>query len=177
MAKLTPIEGEIWEAIFINNEKTPFYISNKGRVKSTCRKQDVLRVLHDNTHGYLCVTLKFKRERYTRKVHRLVGLYFISNPNNLPEVCHIDHNKYNNDVSNLKWGTKSDNSRDSAAAGKLSRGKRKLPPIQIGKFFAGICIKKYPSLGSVVKDGYPRVSVSRNLDIEKTYKGFNWKKL
>ena len=42
-------------------------------------------------------------------VHRLVALAFIENPDNLPQVDHIDHNKMNNDVSNLRWITNKDN--------------------------------------------------------------------
>lgn len=54
--------------------------------------------------GYVKVglTCDDKKLRVT-SVHRLVALTFIPNPDNLPEVDHIDGNKENNHVSNLRW--------------------------------------------------------------------------
>ena len=43
--------------------------------------------------------------------HRLVAKYFISNPNNLPVVNHIDENRLNNNVDNLEWVTHKENYR------------------------------------------------------------------
>lgn len=58
-----------------------------------------------NKKGYLCVDLNSKSFR----IHRLVALAFIPNPENKPQVNHIDGNKCNNNVSNLEWCTNSEN--------------------------------------------------------------------
>ena len=44
-------------------------------------------------------------------VHRLIAQAFIPNPDNLPEVDHIDNNRENNAVSNLRWVTHEENMR------------------------------------------------------------------
>lgn len=59
--------------------------------------------------GYMRVDL-WKNGVYCHKqVHRLVAQAFIPNPDNKPQVNHIDGNKQNNDVSNLEWATPSEN--------------------------------------------------------------------
>ena len=52
---------------------------------------------------------KGKRLSKMYYAHRLVAEYFIPNPDNLPQVDHIDHNKLNNHVSNLRWVTIKEN--------------------------------------------------------------------
>lgn len=53
--------------------------------------------------GYPQHTLYFNGTRHYRKKHRLVAITFIPNPNNLPQINHIDGNKHNNHISNLEW--------------------------------------------------------------------------
>lgn len=54
-------------------------------------------------HNYKYVSLYFNNVKKTLRVHRLVALAFIPNPNNLPCINHIDENKLNNCVENLEW--------------------------------------------------------------------------
>lgn len=54
--------------------------------------------------GYLQVALMAKNgKKKNELVHRLVALAFIDNPNNLPQVNHMDENKVNNCIENLEW--------------------------------------------------------------------------
>lgn len=164
-----------WRGILLKGEQSYYYVSRCGLIASTYGRKWRIRRANDNTHGYLALTLAYKGADYIVRVHRIVGLAFVPNPDNLPEVCHKNHDKYDNRAINLEWGTKKYNSQQSAKAGKLTRGSRKLPPKPVGKYFAGILLKTYPSLGSVNKDGYPRVSIDRAASSGKIYKGFYWK--
>lgn len=59
--------------------------------------------------SYLGFNLCKNGETKNHYIHRLVAQTFLDNPNNLPEVNHIDENKFNNDVSNLEWVTRMQN--------------------------------------------------------------------
>lgn len=62
-----------------------------------------------NSDGYSVITAGTNKNRRQVGVHRLIALAFIPNPDNLPEVDHIDNNRLNNHVSNLQWISHSDN--------------------------------------------------------------------
>lgn len=95
---------EIWKDI--PGYEGKYQVSNTGEVKSLnyngTGKAKLLKQL-DNRYGYLRVTLFKNGKRKWFRVHRLVAMTFLPNPNNYREVNHKDENKYNNNVDNLEW--------------------------------------------------------------------------
>lgn len=91
-----------------------YAVTDTGEVWSYRRKR-FLKPSWSNSNsgkdfkGYLQVGLCVNGERRWKKVSRLVAEAFIPNPNNLPEVDHIDSDRSNNSVSNLQWISKQDN--------------------------------------------------------------------
>ena len=75
-----------------------------------------------STTGYKMITLSKNNKRKTHKIHRLLALHFIKNPNDYPIVDHIDINKLNNNLENLRWVTKSINCRNKKNSGKYLKG-------------------------------------------------------
>ncbi len=61
------------------------------------------------SNGYKRVDLVKKGKRKTYRIHRLLGLVFVNNPDDKPLIDHIDRNKTNNNLSNLRWVTSREN--------------------------------------------------------------------
>lgn len=107
-------------------------MSNLGRVKSLARISIQKHLLPEKIlkpdlqwNGRLQVRLQRDRTSKAFKIHRLVAQAFIPNPDDKPEVNHIDGNPLNNCVTNLEWVTKSENVLHAVEHG-LSRAKENL---------------------------------------------------
>lgn len=114
--------GEIWKEV-VGYEKY-YAVSNYGRVKSLKRfvpvttldgktylhpyREKIMKCIKDRL-GYLTVEFRCLGKRKTFKIHRLVMLNHVPNPNNYPTINHIDEDKANNIVTNLEWCTVSHN--------------------------------------------------------------------
>ena len=62
-----------------------------------------------NNQGYKIVSLRNDGKSYVKSIHRLLGLTYIPNPENKRCIDHIDRNKTNNKLCNLRWATYSEN--------------------------------------------------------------------
>ena len=82
-----------------------YYITKDGKVWSEKTK----KFLKLNGDRYYFVDLYKNGIKYHKKIHRLVAEAFIPNPNNLPQINHIDENIHNNCVTNLEWCTQKKN--------------------------------------------------------------------
>ena len=120
----------------IPNTDCLYYASEDGQIKSGSRirkynvhgKQSEYlrkgRILKQtlNNHGYPCVTIKYlDGHQKVVATHRLVALAFLPNPDNKPQINHIDGNKQNNNISNLEWCTASENLKHAFRTG-LNKG-------------------------------------------------------
>ena len=65
----------------------------------------IVKPILNKQSGYIQVDLNGK----TYKYHRILAKHFIPNPDDLPEVDHIDRNKVNNSLENLRWVSRSEN--------------------------------------------------------------------
>lgn len=91
-------------------------VSDLGRVKSNLRDGRILKTNPDSK-GYHRLRMTINRKKYAFKVHRLVAMAFIPNPENKPQVNHIDGNKDNNAASNLEWVTSKENAQHALRTG------------------------------------------------------------
>ena len=89
-----------------------YQISNLGNVKSLNYKnthQEKLLKPVPHSKGYLKIQLMKDGKRKSFFIHRLVAEAFLSNPDNKPEVNHINSNRQDNRLENLEWVSTSEN--------------------------------------------------------------------
>lgn len=98
------------------------YIMLRGSNDSR-RPEAGLKVVkqHINKDGYKYVRLSKNGVRKNLRIHRLLGLLYIDNPQGLDTVNHIDFNRLNNNLSNLEWLSIGDNVRHSSTVGRYNK--------------------------------------------------------
>lgn len=103
-----------------------YIISTLGNIKN--KRGNLIKFYIDN-HGYKIATLsKNDKKKYIR-VHRLVAISFILNPENKPFVNHIDGDRSNNKLDNLEWCTPIENVTHSIKIG--NRGSKEVTALNV----------------------------------------------
>ena len=154
-----------------------YQVSSEGRVKSLerkgCKRERILKPIDDG-RGYLRVDLYAGGKRKRFKVHRLVCQAFHDNPDNKPQVNHINEDKTDNRACNLEWSTRIENcnhgTRNERSAKALSKS--------IGQYTRdGELVKIWPSVSAVQRQtGFSRGNICQaaNGKFKQVY-GFIWK--
>lgn len=126
------IEKEIWKDV--KGFEGCYQISNHCKIKSLSRRINSsfgkTRVIPEryinpsiDSNGYRILQLIRYNKRRTIRLHRLLALHFIPNPENKPEVNHKDGIKLNNSLSNLEWATHKENAIHSYKNGMTKKPK------------------------------------------------------
>lgn len=97
---------EIWKNVQWYEWK--YLVSNLWRVKSIINKEIILKP-HFCKYWYMKLNLSLNNKRRAYKVHRLVAIAFIENPENKIQVNHKNWIKHDNLLENLEWCTRSEN--------------------------------------------------------------------
>ncbi|MDV4829909.1 NUMOD4 motif-containing HNH endonuclease [Enterococcus faecium] len=158
-----------------------YEVSNCGRVRSLnymrTKQAKELTPVKDGM-GYLFVNLYKNGKNRGFKIHRLVAQAFIPNPENKPQVNHIDEDKTNNCAENLEWCTAKENmnhgTRTKRAIKTLQvNGKTSYPVLGIN--IATGEILKYPSTKEAGRNGFSQSCVAECLRGERAkHKGYLW---
>lgn len=166
---------EVWKAI---PEFEGYYeASTLGRIRSVERivksgrgyRTALSTILKPSIgeFGYEEVSLSMNNKKYMRRVNRLVAQTFIGNPDNLPQVNHIDGNKTNNCVENLEWCDGSYNMQH-CYANKLTDWGTKIRIVETGEEFDSI-VKCANKIG-----GHAQLIIACLNGRRKTHKGYHY---
>ena len=176
---LENLEGEIW--LSIEGYEGLYEVSNMGRVKSlrdgygNPREKILKQAKMKN--GYLYVQIWKDRKVKNCKVHRLVAIAFIPNPNNYPTVNHNNEIKTDNRVSNLCWMNLSQQQRHGTCQ---QRRVEKLSKQVYQYDKNGVLIKIWKSTIECGRQGFYQGNISKccrncfNREGNNVYKGYIW---
>lgn len=134
---------EIWKPV---PEFEGYYeVSNLGRIRSLDRitsdgKKIKGKLLSsENSDRYWCKTLWKDGKEMNVILHRLVANAFVSNPDNLPQVNHIDGNTHNNCANNLEWVSASGNIQHAITTGlRQNEYSKEVKCLDTGEVFISI---------------------------------------
>lgn len=160
---------------WVTIEEFPNYqITKDGKIRNKSTQK--IRKNSLGHLGYPVVSLRKNGKMYLRTIHILLARTFIPNPENKPEVNHIDGNKANYKLENLEWVTRKENDNHARRTG-LHKSDGDKPVLQYTKDMN--FIRRYKSASEAARvTGFSRSQISnvaRGQKRCKTCHGYIWK--
>ena len=105
----------MFKKIILDGETTRWSVNEEGQV----RNDETGKFLKGTIlHTYHYINFRWNHKQKNKSIHRLVAEAFLPNPDNLPFVCHIDGDRLNNKLENLKWSAGTDIGADTIISKK-----------------------------------------------------------
>lgn len=121
------LKEEFKQMVDEDGDVAGYTISNYGRVWCERTQSMVSQVLTGKPQYYYVNYQRKGQKRKLRRVHNLLARSWLPNPDNLLFVDHIDRNKYNNSLDNLRWASREDNARNTKSTIYVDyKGERRL---------------------------------------------------
>lgn len=175
-----PVVG--WEGLYV--------VSNLGRIVLLGRavktgngfRQILPRLcnLSSCRNGYPFVDLWVNNKRQREYVHRIIARAWIDNPNNYTQIDHINGNRLDNAIENLKWCSYAMNNNNPISRQRhaASRVKDKSKSVEIACIKDGKLIKVYPYAAIASEDGFSPACIRLCLHgKQKSHQGYTWMRL
>ena len=110
----------MWKKFIYEGQETDYSVSTEGEVRNDTTNY-ILSQSSQQDYKFVGLIINGKQKRM--RVHRMVALAFIDNPENKPYVNHINGNRSDNNVENLEWVTSSENIQHAVNTGLFKSGR------------------------------------------------------